>query len=124
MLLAIVTFAATVDSIRIESKWAGLGKPSDKVYRIKPRDEKAVDRLVAALEAAPVNRLSAAQSIATPEWVAAMAHRPHEDASGIPRCSDEARRLYEQRLADPFAVQEMLNHYFSTIHSDDYPFVT
>jgi len=137
MLLAIVTFAAAasmpvIDSIRIESRWGGLGEPSDKVYKIVRRNDRyvrrrttvpadAVERLVAAIEAPPVERQSALRAIATAEWLAAVAHRPHEHAAAVPTCSDEAKHLFEQRLADPDYARDVLDGYFGMMRTDDYP---
>lgn len=140
MLLAALTLTAAismpvVDSIRIESRWGGLGTPNDKVYKVvrhggryfRHRAEvspEAVDYLVAAIEAAPVGRQAAIHAIATPEWLARASQRPHDNASGIPRCSDEAKQLFTQRFADPAFAWSVLDGYFSLSRTDDYPNVT
>jgi|ERR1041385_3977083 hypothetical protein len=86
MLLAIV-FAVTmpqIDSIRIGSRWDGLGKPSDRTYEIVRRGDaydrgdamvpaEAVARFAAAVNAKPVDRKTALRGIATREWLSANA---------------------------------------------------
>lgn len=140
MLLAALTLTAAVsmpvvDSIRIESRWGGLGTPSDKVYKVVRRGDRyvrrraavpaeAVDHLVAAIEAAPVARQAAIRAIATPEWLARAARRPHDDAAGIPRCSDDAKQLFARRLADPAFAWSVLDRYFGMRRTDDNPNVT
>jgi len=140
MLLAALTLAAAasmpvVDSIRIESRWGGLGTPSDTVYKVVRRGDRyvrrraavspeAVDHLVAAIEAAPVGRQAAIRAIATPEWLALAAKRPHDSAAAIPRCSDDAKQLFARRLADPVFAWSVLDGYFSMSRSDDSPNVT
>jgi hypothetical protein len=134
LLLAIATFAATVDSIRIESRWGGFGMPSDVVYKIarhgdryvrrrQPVSPEAVERLVSAIEAASLDRQAGLRAIATPEWLDAVVHQPHPNAYGVPVCSDEAKRRFAQRAADPDFAASMLGRYFSQSHTDDYPAV-
>jgi len=140
MLLAALTLAAAVsmpvvDSIRIESRWGGLGTPSDKVYKVVRHGDRyfrhraevpaeAVDHLVAAIEAAPVERQAAIRAIATPQWLALAAKRPHENAAGIPQCSNDAKQLFARRLADPTFAGSVLDGYFSMSRTDDSPSVT
>lgn len=135
LLLAIATFAATVDSVRIESRWGGLGTPSDTVYKIVRHGERyrrgraavspdAVEHLVSVIEAAPVERQAAIRAIATPEWLAEVAHAPHEYAAGVPACSDEAKQLFERRISDPAFALRVLDSHLRSVHTDDNPFVT
>jgi|ERR1051326_718228 hypothetical protein len=123
-----------VDSVRIESRWSGLGTPSDRVYKIVRRGghnerglravipTEAVERLVSAMEAAPVEREAALRAIATPEWLASVAHQPPRNAS-VPSCSADAKRLFEQRVIDPAFALQVLDAYFSSPYTDDDPFV-
>lgn len=132
--LALAASLPVIDSIRIESRWGGLGNPSAKTYTIvRCRDhferrsgtvpQDAIDRFVAAITAPPVARQTALRAVATREWLMARASEPHED-SPVPECSLEAKRLFEQRLADPEEAHGALGRYFSSSWTDDYPFVS
>jgi len=135
--IAAISLAASIsiiDSIRIESRWGGLGKPSANTYTIARRgdhyrrsfatvSEKAVNRLAAALTAAPVDRKVALRALATPEWLTARATEPHPDLF-VPECSPEAKRLLAEHLADPQEALMVLDRYFSARWTDDYPLVS
>jgi hypothetical protein len=127
------TFVASlpVESIRIESRWAGLGEPRATTYLIErhgnfyermsatiPQD--AVDRFVSAVTAAPVDRGTAIRGLATREWLTARASEPHNNVA-VPVCSAEAVRLLGQHLADPEEAVRALDGYFSERWTDDYP---
>ena len=129
MILAALTLV--VDSIRIESRWGGLGTPSDKTYKIVRRgdqyfrgdiavSQQAVERLMSAMNAAPVARPTALRALMTPQWLAATAHAT---AAGVPQCSAEAKRVFEKRLSDPEFALRVMDEYFSERWTDDYPFV-
>jgi len=135
--IAAVAFAssiAVIDSIRIESRWGGLGTPSEATYRIVRHGDhyrrrftrvskEAVDRLAAALMEAPVERKAGLIALAAPEWLRARATEPHPDVS-VPVCSPEAKSLLAQHLADPREALKALNSYFSSRWTDDYPFIS
>jgi hypothetical protein len=120
-----------VDSIRIESRWSGLGEPRQKTYTILrhgdsysrqfsqvPRN--AVDRLLSAVTALPVDRKIAIGSLVTPEWLAAVSNEPHNGLF-VPVCSPEAKLLLKQKLSDPELAVRALDQYFSGGWTDDYP---
>ncbi|MBV9067604.1 MAG: hypothetical protein JO093_08980 [Acidobacteria bacterium] len=86
-----------------------------------PRD--AVDRFVAAITAAPVERTTAIRALTTREWLMARAGEPHANAF-VPVCSPEAKRLLDQHLADPEQALTALNRYFSAPWTDDYPLIS
>ena len=125
MLLAIAAFAVAastpvINSIRIESRWGGLGTPSDKTYTIDTRrSPKAVERFAAAIAAAPVGRQAAMRDIATPEWL--MQARQYEKNSYVPVCSAEAKRRFEERLADPAFARKLLDRHYRASWTDDNP---
>lgn len=132
--LVIAASLPVVDTIRIESRWGGLGEPSATTYTIVRRashykrasatvPQEAVDRFAAAVTAAPVERAKAFRDIATREWLLARAAGPHEDAY-VPTCSADAKRLLAQRLVDPSDALQVLDRYFSVVWTDDYPFVS
>jgi hypothetical protein len=133
----VLVFAASlpvIDSIRIESRWGGLGQPSATTYTIVRRGDRyqrrfatvpqhAVERFAAAIAAAPVEWKTAMRGLATREWLMARASEPHDNVSA-PVCSQEAKRLFEQRLADPEEALKSLDRYFSARWTDDYPFIS
>jgi hypothetical protein len=132
--LAVAASLPVIDSIRIESRWGGLGKPSATTYTIVRRGDHykrrfttvssdVVDRFAAAITAAPVERKAAMRGLATREWLMARAREPHDDVF-VPVCSPEAKRLLEQQLADPEKAQKTLDRYFSVRWTDDYPFIS
>jgi len=134
---AVVLVAASlhvVDSIRIESRWGGLGVPSAKTYTIVRRGSRyegtsavvprgAVDRLMAAVAAAPVERNAGLRALANREWLTARANEPHDDVR-VPVCSAEARRLLAERLADREKAWRAFDHYFSLRWTDDLPYIS
>jgi len=135
--IAALAFAASlpvIDSIRIESRWGGFGKPSATTYTIMRRGNHyertsatvppdAVDRFVAAITAAPVERKTAIRDLATSRWLIARATEPSDDVS-VPVCSPEAKQLFQQHLADPEEALRALDRYFSARWTDDYPFIS
>jgi hypothetical protein len=135
LIIAAAVLAAslpTVELVRIESSWVGLGKPSQQTYTISHRGDHyeresatvpraAVDRFAAAITAAPVDRQTALRRIATREWLRGRASEPHDNVG--PVCSPEAKRLFAERLADPDSAIAMLDRYFGDRWTDDYPTV-
>jgi hypothetical protein len=132
--LALAASLPVIDSIRIESRWGGLGEPKATTYMIVRRGDhyeresgvvpqEAVDRFAAAIMAPPVERQAALRGIATRAWLTARASESHEDVP-VPKCSPEAKRLLEQHLADPEEANKALGSYFSVRWTDDYPFVS
>lgn len=132
--LAVAASLQAIDSIRIESRWGGLGEPSATTYTIVRRGDhyarrsvtvpqNAIDRFVAAITAAPVERKTAMRALATRDWLMARASEPDDDVS-VPVCSPEAKRLFEQHLADPEQAARALDRYFSARWTDDYPFIS
>ena len=136
MFIAALALAASlpmVDSIRIESGWGGLGDARATTYTITRRGDHyygqsgaipqdAVDRFVAAITSAPVERKTALRRLATREWLMARASETHDDVV-MPVCSPEAKRLLAQHLADPTEALGALDRYFSLSWTDDYPFM-
>jgi hypothetical protein len=137
MFTIVLAFAASfqvVDSVRVESRWGGFGQPSATTYAIVHRDDhyyrrsatvpqEAVERFVAAITAAPVERKTALRGLVNREWLFARANEPHDDVS-VPVCSSEAKRRFEQHLANPEEAFAALDRYFSARRTDDYPFVS
>jgi len=129
--LALATATSVIDSIRIESRWGGLGNPYANTYTIVRRGgryrrrsatvaKEAVDRFAAALTAAPVGRKAALRALATPEWLNARAAEPHPGLF-VPVCSPDAKRLLAEHLADAGEAVNVLGRYFLTSWTDDYP---
>ena len=133
--LALTSSLPVIDSIRIESRWGGLGEPSAMTYTVsRDRDghyrrrfatvpPDVVDRFMAAITAAPVDRKAGLRTLVTPQWVTARASEAHDDVS-IPVCSSEAKRLLRERLGDPDEALKTLDRYFSAQWTDDYPFIS
>jgi hypothetical protein len=132
--LALAASLPVIDSIRIESRWGGLGQPSATTYTIVRRGDHykrrfatipqtAVDRFAAAITAAPVERQAALRGLATREWLMARASERH-DGVLAPVCSPEAKRLFAQHLADPEQALKALGSYFSFRWTDDNPFIS
>jgi hypothetical protein len=123
----------TIELVRIESSWVGLGKPAEQTYTITHRGDHyddgsatvpqaAVDRFAAAIIAAPVDRQTALRRIATREWLRARASEPNDTAG--PVSSPEAKRLFAERLANPESAIATLDRYFTDRWTDDYPTVS
>ena len=137
MFAAVLALAASlpvVDSIRVESRWSGLGQPTAKTYTIVRGDDRyyresamvpqsAVERFVAAITSAPIERKVALRGIATRGWLLARASEPHDDVF-VPVCSTEAKRLFAQHLADAKKAPKVLDQYYSAQWTDDYPFIS
>jgi hypothetical protein len=132
--LAIAASLPVIDSIRIESRWGGLGTPGAATYTIVRRGDHykrrfarvpqdAVSRFAAAITAAPVERKAAVRGLATREWLTARASEPHDDVF-VPVCSPEAKRLFAQHLADPEEALKAFDMYFSASWTDDNPFIS
>lgn len=135
--IAVLALAAShpaIESIRVESRWNGLGKPGATTYviarhgehyerRHSPVSQAAVDRFLAAVTSPTVDRETAERSIATPEWLAARSNEPHQGVP-VPVCSPEAKRLVAQYLRDPEEAHKALDQYFSSGWTDDFPFMT
>jgi hypothetical protein len=133
--IAVLVLAASlpvIDSIRIESRWGGLGQPSAKTYSIIHRGDHykrsfaavpqdAVDRFAAAITAPPVAKKEGLRRIAKTEWLLACATESH---NGVPVCSPEAKRLLHQRLTNPEEAVKALDRYFSARWTDDYPSIS
>jgi hypothetical protein len=133
--LALAASLPVVDSVRIESRWGGLGQPSASTYTVERRDGRyfrgsttvpqgAVDRFVVAITSVPVERQAAFHSIATREWLIARASEPHGEDAHVPQCSSEAKRLLAKHIADPQEALKVLNQYFSVRWTDDYPSIS
>src|ERR1043166_4294987 len=132
--LSLAASLSVVDSIRIESRWRGLGTPSTPSYAIARQGDQyrrgsarvpqaAVDRFVAALGAAPVDRKAAIRALATPEWLRARATESHQGLF-VPQCSPEAKQLLARHLVDPREAVDALDRYFDARWTDDSPRVS
>jgi hypothetical protein len=131
--LALAASLPVIDSIRIESRWGGLGQPSATTYTIVHRGDRykrrftvvpqeAVNRFVAAITAAPVAKKEGMRRIAKPEWLLTAASESHNGV--VPVCSPEAKRLLKQHLSNPEEAVKALDSYFSARWTDDYPSVS
>ena len=123
-----------IDSIRIESRWTGYGEPHIATYTIMRRGdhyerlsssvpEEKVNRFLAAITAAPVQRKTAVSGLVTPEWLLARSSEPHDNVSA-PVCSVEAKQRLRQHLADPAEAVKALDEYLSASWTDDYPLMS
>jgi hypothetical protein len=132
--LALAASFPVIDSIRIESRWGGLGQPSATTYSVVHRGDHykrrfaavpqdAVERFAAAITAAPVAKKEGVRRLATPEWLLARASESNTGVA-VPVCSPEAKRLLNQHLANPEEAVKALERYFSARWTDDYPSIS
>lgn len=129
--LVLAASVPVIDSIRVESRWAGLGEPRVTTYVIARHDDHyergnarvssvSIDRVLAAVTSPVVDRDTAERTIATTAWLVARSNELHDDVS-VPVCSAEAKRLVVKYLRDPDVARKALNQYFSSRWTDDYP---
>src|SRR5437660_8396748 len=95
--LALAASLPVIDSIRIESRWGGLGEPSATTYTIVHRGDHyrrrfatvpqdAVDRFAAAIKAVPVAKKEGLRRLARSESLLARASALPDDVA-VPVCS-------------------------------------
>jgi hypothetical protein len=125
------TSLSKIASIRIESRWAGLGEPRVSTYLVarsgnhyvrgsKRIPDALVEQFSAAIASEAMDRSTAIRSFATPEWLAAHPSDSLNDASS-PRCSPEARSLLSKYVRDPDEASLTLESYFTSRWTDDFP---
>jgi len=118
-LLLATVLAAAIDHIHVEEHWRGYGEPADRIYTIARTP--AMNQLAVALERSAQSRDQAIAEFADPVWLRSHAGEAFAVQSGPSSCSEDARRLFEDRFSDPGWAMAAIDAQFSGYRFDDHP---